>query len=77
MATRKIGAKIKQNILPKIFDQGASQTRMLSIVDYEKCKLNIVVLETKYQMKVTNISIDINAVHSLDKMDYINILERC
>jgi hypothetical protein len=69
MATRKMGAKIKQNILPKIFDQETSQTRMLSVVDYEKGRLNIAVLEPKEKKKVTNISIDLNAVHPLDKMD--------
>jgi hypothetical protein len=69
MATKKMGAKIKQNILPKIFDQGASQTRVLSIVDYEKGKLNIAVMESNDQKKVTNISIDLNAVHPVDKMD--------
>jgi hypothetical protein len=42
---------------------------MLSVVDYEKGRLNITVLEPKEQKKVTNISIDLNAVHSLDKMD--------
>jgi hypothetical protein len=44
-----MGSKIKQNILPNIFDQETSQTRMLSVVDYEKGRLNIVVLEPKEQ----------------------------
>jgi hypothetical protein len=39
------------------------------IVDYEKGRLNIVVMEPKEQKKVTNISIDLNAVHPLDKFD--------
>jgi hypothetical protein len=68
-ATRKKGAKIKQNILPKIFDHETTQARMLSVVDYEKGKLNIAVLEPKEQKKVTNVSIDLNAIHPLDKMD--------
>jgi hypothetical protein len=77
MATKKIGAKIKQNILPKIFDQGASQTRMLSVVDYEKGKLNIVVLETKDQKKVTiSLLILMQFIHWI-KWTYINRLERC
>jgi len=42
---------------------------MLSVVDYEKGRLNIVVIEPKERRKVTNISIDLNAVNSLDKMD--------
>jgi hypothetical protein len=69
MATRNMGENIKQNILPKIFDQEKSQTRMLSVVDYEKGRLKIEVLEPKEKNKVTNISIDLNAVHPLDKMD--------
>jgi hypothetical protein len=52
MATRKMGAKIKQNILPKIFDQETSHTRMLYGVDYEKGKLNIAVIEPKEKKKV-------------------------
>jgi hypothetical protein len=42
---------------------------MISVVDYEKGRLNIAVMEPKEQKKVTNISIDLNAVHPLDKMD--------
>jgi hypothetical protein len=36
MDIRKIGANIKHNIIPKIFYHETSQTRTLSIVDYEK-----------------------------------------
>jgi len=42
---------------------------MISIVDYERGRLNIVVMEPKYHKKVTNISIDLNNVHPLDKFD--------
>ena len=38
-------------------------------MEYDKGRLNTTVLETKEQNKVTNTSIDINAVHSMDKMD--------
>jgi hypothetical protein len=40
---------------------------MISVVDYKKGKLNIEVTEPKEQKKVTNISIDLNVVHTLDK----------
>jgi hypothetical protein len=69
MEIKKKGVKIKQDIFPKIYDQGSSQTRLLSTMDYEKGKLNIVVLESKDQNKVTNISIDLNAINLVDKMD--------
>jgi hypothetical protein len=42
---------------------------MLSFVDYENGRLNIVMLRPKEKNKVTNICIDLNAVHTLDKMD--------
>jgi hypothetical protein len=64
-----MSSKMRQNIIPKIFDQGGSQTRMLSVVDYEKGRLNIAVMEPKQQKKVTKVSIDLNVVHPLDKMD--------
>jgi hypothetical protein len=38
-------------------------------VDYEKGKLNKVVLESKDQKKVTNISMDLNVIHLVEKMD--------
>lgn len=38
-------------------------------MDYEKGNLNIVVLESKYQNKVTNISLDLNIINFFDKMD--------
>jgi hypothetical protein len=69
MEIRKTCAKIKNNIIPKIYDHDVYQTRMISVVDYEKGRLNIVVMEPKEQKKVTNISIDLNAVHPLDKFD--------
>ena len=64
-----MGSKIKKNILPKIFEHDTSQTRMILVVDYEKVILNIAVMETKEHKKMTNILIDLNAVHPLDKMD--------
>jgi hypothetical protein len=64
-----MGAKIRQNILPKIFDHETYQTKMVSIVDYEKGRLNIAVLEPKEKKKVTKVSINLNAIHPLDKMD--------
>jgi hypothetical protein len=66
---RKMSSKIMQNIIPKIFDQGGSHTHMLYVVDYEKGRLNIAVMERKEKKKVSKVSIDINAVHPLDKMD--------
>jgi hypothetical protein len=42
---------------------------MLSIVDYEKGRLNITMMEPKEKKKVANTSIAINKVHPLDKMD--------
>jgi hypothetical protein len=42
---------------------------MISVVDYEKGRLNIAVMEPKDHKKVTNISIDLNNVHPLDKFD--------
>ena len=69
MDIRKIGKKFKQNIIPKIFDHETYQTRMLSVVDYEKGRLNIAVLDPKEQKKVTKVSIDLDAIHPLDKMD--------
>jgi len=42
---------------------------MVSTIDYKNGILNIVVIEPKEKNKVTNISIDLNVVHPLDKMD--------
>jgi hypothetical protein len=67
--SEKWASKIKKNIIPRIFDQGGSQTRMLSAIDYEKGRLSIALMEPKQQKKVTKVSIDLNAVHPLDKMD--------
>jgi hypothetical protein len=69
MDIRKMGANIKKKNLPKNFEHDTSQTRMISVVDYEKGILNIVVMEPKEWKKVTNISIDLNAVHPMDKFD--------
>jgi len=38
-------------------------------VDYDKGRLNVAVMELKEQNKITNISIDLNVVHPLDKFD--------
>jgi hypothetical protein len=70
MATKNMGAKIKTNILPKIFDKEESHTKVISHVDYEKGKLNIAVMESNDENKVTNIFIDLNAIHPIDKMDF-------
>ena len=64
-----MSSKIKKNIIPKIFDQVGSQTRMISTIAYEKGRLSIAVMEPKQHKKVTKVSIDLNAVHPLDKMD--------
>jgi hypothetical protein len=69
MEIRKAGASIKKSMIPKVYDHDAYQTRMISVVDYEKGRLNIAVMEPKEQKKVTNISIDLNVVHPLDKFD--------
>jgi len=42
---------------------------MVSVVDYEKGRLIIAVMEPKDQKKVTSVSIDLNVVHPLDKFD--------
>jgi hypothetical protein len=42
---------------------------MILVVDYEKGRLNITVMEPNRHKKVTNISIDLNVVHPLDKFD--------
>jgi len=62
-STRKMGANIRQNILPNIFDHETSHTRMLSVVDYEKGILNIIVLDPKEQNKVTNVSMLMQFTH--------------
>jgi hypothetical protein len=69
MEIRKMCANIKKTIIPKFYDHDAYQTIMISVVDYEKGRLNIAVMEPKEQKKVTNISIDLNAIHTLDKFD--------
>jgi len=66
MEIRKIGANIKNNIIPKFY---AYQTKTISVVDYKKGKLNIAVMEPKEHKKVKYMSIDLNAVHPLDKFD--------
>jgi hypothetical protein len=60
---------MRQNSIPEIFDQGGSQTRMIFVVDYEKGRLNIIVMNPKQHNKVTILFIDLNAMHPLDKMD--------
>jgi len=47
MEIRKTCAKIKKNITHRIFEHDASQAIMISIVGYQKGKLNIVVIEQK------------------------------
>jgi hypothetical protein len=69
MTINKQGVNIKKNILPKIYVQGPTQTRLLFSMDYEKGKLNITVLESKDKNKVTNISIDLYAINPINKMD--------
>jgi hypothetical protein len=69
MEIRKTGANIKKTIIPKVYEHDAYQTRMILVVDYEKGRLNIVIMEPKEQKKVTNISIDLNAFHPLDKFE--------
>jgi hypothetical protein len=43
----KTCAKIKKTTIPKFYDHDAYQTRMISIVDYEKGRLNIAIMEAK------------------------------
>jgi hypothetical protein len=69
MEMRKTGARIRKSMIPKIYDHEAYQTRMISVVDYEEGKLNIAVMESKDQKKVTSISIDLNSMPPLDKFD--------
>jgi len=70
MEIRKTCAKTKKTIIPKVYDHDAYHTRMISVVNYEKGRLNIVVMEPKEQKKVTNIFIDLNAVHPLDEFNF-------
>jgi hypothetical protein len=69
MEIKKICANIKNNFIPKIYDHDVYHTMMISVVNYEKGRLNIVVMEPKQQNNVANISIDLNVVHPLDKFD--------
>jgi len=69
MEIRKTGASIKKILIPKVYDHGAYQTRMMSIAYYVKGMFHIPVMEPKKKKKVTNISIDVNVVHPLDKFD--------
>jgi hypothetical protein len=64
MEIRKTSASIKKKIFPEVYDHDAYHTRMISIVDYEKGRLNMKVMEPKKYKKVTKISIDVNVVHS-------------
>jgi len=76
MEIKKKGVKSKKYIYPRICDQGSSQTKLLSSMDYEKGKINIYILELNDQnikssenYKVTNISVDSKVVNYVDKMD--------
>jgi len=47
MKVRKEGARIKKSMIHKIYDHDTCQTRMISVVDYGKGKMNIEVMEPK------------------------------
>jgi hypothetical protein len=49
-----------------MYDLETSHTRILSTMDFEKRKLNIVVLETN-ENKRTNITFDPNSLHPIEK----------
>jgi hypothetical protein len=68
MEIKEKGVEIKQDAFSQMYDPETSHTRMLSAMDFEKGKLNIVVLETR-ENKRTNITFDLNALHPIDKMD--------
>jgi hypothetical protein len=69
MEIRKEGARIKNNMIVEMYDHDAYQTKMISTMDYERGRLNIAVMEPKEHKKVKYMSIDLNAVHPLDKFD--------
>jgi hypothetical protein len=69
MEIRQEGANIKKTITRHIFEYDASQSRMISVVDYEKGKLNLFVIEKNKQNQVKHVSIDMNVVHPLENFD--------
>jgi hypothetical protein len=69
MEVRKTDSRIKESIIPKIYDHDTYQNRMISVVENEKGRLNIVFMEPNVHKKMTNIYIDLNNVHPLDKLD--------
>jgi hypothetical protein len=47
MEIRKEGESIKKIIIPKLYDHDACHTRMISVVYYDKGRLNIAGMEPK------------------------------
>jgi len=45
MEIRKAGPNNMKSMISKVYDHDAYQIRMISIVDYEKGRLNIIVME--------------------------------
>jgi hypothetical protein len=68
MEIKEKGVEIKQDDFSQIYDPENAHTIMLFGMDFEKGKLNIVVLETR-ENKRTSITFDLNALHLIDKMD--------
>jgi hypothetical protein len=58
-----------KTFFPKSMTMRHLKLECYQVVDYEKGRLNIAILEPKGTKKVTNISIDLNAVHPLEKYD--------
>jgi hypothetical protein len=56
-------------MIPKFYDHDAYQNRMISVVYYEKGRLNIVTMEPKDKKKVTNIHVNLNNVQPMDKFE--------
>jgi hypothetical protein len=51
MEIRKEGESIKKSMIPKVYDHDAYQSKMTSVVYYEKGRLNIAFMEPKEKKK--------------------------
>jgi hypothetical protein len=68
MEIKEKGLEIKQDVFSQMYDLETSHTIIISTMDFEKRKLNIVVLETR-ENKRTNINFYLNSLHPINKMD--------
>jgi hypothetical protein len=49
MKNRKAGASIKKSMIPKFYDHNSYQVKTISVVDYEKERLNIAIMEPRLE----------------------------